>query len=260
MSEKSKKSETATKPADDVPVVQSAGPEQRIGHAEVASGGRGASFAGLLDRVESKYPGIEEKVGLSSAALRAGQWIREMRQARGWTQTQLAHRLGWDQERISNLERGEGTRGPTFDVLQKVTAACDYELAFSPRPEPKRGAKRIIAKPFTLTDLVRQIGEVFVQSGVYPEKMQPSAAFAANCVSFARLIEDGVEAYATTVEEAKPKQKSANTGVGDLPYVELTSHGRRMVAVPVLIEQGGKAGADAKLGVRVTYPRPVKIG
>jgi transcriptional regulator with XRE-family HTH domain len=266
MSKMSKMSETATKPADDKPVVQRAEPDQRIGKAEVASDARGAPFADLLHRVEAKYPGIEEKVGLSSAAMRAGQRIREMRLAKGWTQTQLAQKLGWDQERISNLERGEGTRGPTFDVLQKVSAACDYELKFSPRLEPERVAKPFVLKafaqePFNLADMVRQIGKAFVQAGVSHGKIQPNAAFAASCISFAKLFEHGVQAHATTVEGAESK-KIADVGVGTIPYVELASHGTRMVTVPVLIEKIGKApaAADAELEVTVTYPHPVKIG
>lgn len=107
--------------------------ESKVSGTKVGSGDRGRPVADLLARVERKYPGIEEKIGLSSAALRAGQLVREIRKSRGWTQTQLADLLGWDQERISNIERGEGTRGPTFDVLQKIAIACDYDLLFAPR-------------------------------------------------------------------------------------------------------------------------------
>jgi transcriptional regulator with XRE-family HTH domain len=107
--------------------------ESKVSGTKVGSGDRGRPVADLFARVERKYPGIEEKIGLSSAALRAGQLVREIRKSRGWTQTQLADLLGWDQERISNIERGEGTRGPTFDVLQKIAIACDYDLIFAPR-------------------------------------------------------------------------------------------------------------------------------
>jgi DNA-binding XRE family transcriptional regulator len=103
----------------------------------LSSGDRGAPISGLFPRAEKKNPGIEERVGLSSAALRAGELVRGMRKANGWTQTQLADMLGWDQVRISNIERGEGTRGPTFDVLTKIAEACGFDLQFTPRKLPR---------------------------------------------------------------------------------------------------------------------------
>jgi transcriptional regulator with XRE-family HTH domain len=117
------------------PVVAAAPPEQRIGKPQTSSGRHGKSLDYLLARVEAKHPGIEEEIGLSSAAVRAGRQVREMRQAKGWTQVRLAKELGWDQVRISNIERGEGTRGPTFDVLQKIAAVCDYDIEFKSRQE-----------------------------------------------------------------------------------------------------------------------------
>lgn len=101
--------------------------------AKTSSKGRGKPAADLLARVEQAHPGIEEEIGVSSSALRAGQFVRAMRKSKNWTQTQLAEALGWDQVRISNIERGEGTRGPTFDVLHKIASACDYDIRFMPR-------------------------------------------------------------------------------------------------------------------------------
>jgi len=108
----------------------SAEPAARSGMPPARSGDRGKPAADLLARIEQEYPGIEEKIGLSSAALRAGQAVRRMRKSMGWTQTQLADALGWEQERISNIERGEGSRGPTYDVLQRIATACHYNLQF----------------------------------------------------------------------------------------------------------------------------------
>jgi transcriptional regulator with XRE-family HTH domain len=87
-------------------------------------------MAKLFARIERTHPGIENKIGVSSAALRAGQIVRSMRKSRRLTQTELADMLGWDQVRISNIERGEGTRGPTFDVLQKIADVCAYAIVF----------------------------------------------------------------------------------------------------------------------------------
>lgn len=254
MNDPSSTGKAAARPVD---LVKPAEPEQRIGKADVASGKSGKPFADLLARVEQKYPGIEDEVGASSAAVRAGQWIREMRVAKGWTQTQLARKLGWEQERVSNLERGEGTRGPTFDVLHRVATACDYELKFSPRSAPKRASP---VKPFGYAGVLRQIGEAFVQAGFAPGVVQSGAAFAASCVSFARLFEHGVQAHAV-VEDTEP-DKIADVGVGTIPYVELQSHGTRMVTVPVLIDQAGElpAGGAGGLEVKLTVPHKMKIG
>src|ERR1700678_3666526 len=79
------------------PIVAPAPPEQRIGEPLASSGRKGKPLDYLLARVEAKHPGIEEEIGLSSAAARAGRQVREMRQAKGWTQVRLAEALGWDQ-------------------------------------------------------------------------------------------------------------------------------------------------------------------
>ncbi|HEY4142104.1 MAG TPA: helix-turn-helix transcriptional regulator [Pseudolabrys sp.] len=125
----------------------------------MSSGNRGAPISGLFAVAEQMYPGIEQEVGLSSAALRAGELVRDMRKGNGWTQTQLAEMLGWDQVRMSNIERGEGTRGPTFDVMTKIAEACGYDWQFTPREvakavpnenEPEDFARRAIIHPSDL--------------------------------------------------------------------------------------------------------------
>jgi transcriptional regulator with XRE-family HTH domain len=132
------------------PVVAAAPPEQRIGVPQTSSGDRGAPLDDFLAKVEAKHPGIEDEIGASSAAVRAGRKVREMRQARRLTQARLAEALGWDQVRISNIERGEGTRGPTFDVLQKIAVVCNYDIEFKPREEEK---------PISLADVVENAFE-----------------------------------------------------------------------------------------------------
>lgn len=144
----------------------------------VSSGNRGAPLSSLFAAAERQYPGIEEEVGLSSAALRAGELVRGMRKANGWTQTTLAEALGWDQVRISNIERGEGTRGPTFDVLTKIAEACGYDLQFTPRAmaeavpdENKKVAKSGIIDPASLKPMpASDFGEIERSSPGWPKR------------------------------------------------------------------------------------------
>jgi ribosome-binding protein aMBF1 (putative translation factor) len=60
--------------------------------------------------------------------LEAATLIRSMRKASGLSQRQLASALGVAEPRISELERGQGTHGPTYRVLKRVARACGVEL------------------------------------------------------------------------------------------------------------------------------------
>ena len=94
----------------------------------VVSGRRGKPFADLLAKREERSPDLAGRLGFSSAAMRAGALVRAWREARGLTQRELAERLGVSQERISNIERGVGKHGPTFDVMTQIADACGYPL------------------------------------------------------------------------------------------------------------------------------------
>jgi len=63
-----------------------------------------------------------------TAVLRAAAWIREMREAAGFTQRDLAKLVGTSQPYLSELERGTGTQGPTFLMLEKIATACGRVL------------------------------------------------------------------------------------------------------------------------------------
>jgi transcriptional regulator with XRE-family HTH domain len=219
------------------PVVEPAPAEQRIGKAEVSSGGRGKPLDEFVGRLEAKYPGIEEKTGLSSAALRAGRQVREMRVANGWTQVELARKLGWDQVRISNIERGEGTLGPSFDVLQKIAVVCDYDIEFKPRS----GDVPIFA------------WEMFGRR--IPHAPVSNQQFADACVAFAGLVGAEVQAHFRMVEELPAGAKFVKGEAGDIPYVELATHGKRMVMLPVLVgDSDAQADTDVdEVALTMTY-------
>jgi transcriptional regulator with XRE-family HTH domain len=63
------------------------------------------------------------------------QRIRELRQARGYTQEQLAHRAGLGEKYLQNLEAGRRAN-PSMDVLNKVAEALEVhmlELLYEPQ-------------------------------------------------------------------------------------------------------------------------------
>ena len=56
-----------------------------------------------------------------------GEVIRELRKARGWTQEELAHRVGSDAGNISRLERG--IQGASESTLRAIAKAFDLRLS-----------------------------------------------------------------------------------------------------------------------------------
>jgi transcriptional regulator with XRE-family HTH domain len=169
-----------------------------------------------------------------------------MRQAKGWTQVRLAKELGWDQVRISNIERGEGTRGPTFDVLQKIATACDYDIEFKPRQA---------AASVDYLDILGGITKLFPHAVVLPGTMLPDPQFAAACAAFAGSLGSAVQTYFRAVEEPLPSASIVKGGVSGIAYVEMVTKGKRMLMLPVLVEDdGSQTKTDAQLDVKLSYP------
>ena len=94
----------------------------------VSSGSRGRSVVDLVEEIERSKPNAFAATGLSSAALRAAEAIRAMRLDAQLTQGQLAARIGVKPSRISELEAGVGRQGPTWDVMERIAAACNKAL------------------------------------------------------------------------------------------------------------------------------------
>src|SRR5690606_13155071 len=59
-------------------------------------------------------------------AYELGVLVREAREARGWTQAELAGRAGMKQHAISRFEAGDGV--PTIQTLNRIADALDAEL------------------------------------------------------------------------------------------------------------------------------------
>ncbi|MDB6097576.1 MAG: late embryosis abundant protein [Gammaproteobacteria bacterium] len=96
--------------------------------AKITSKGRGRPLADLVQKIERAKPDLASARGLSSAAMRAGDLVRAMRKAAGLSQSQLAERLGVTQARMSEIESGIGRQGPTWDLMERISAACGRTL------------------------------------------------------------------------------------------------------------------------------------
>lgn len=59
-------------------------------------------------------------------AYELGKKVREAREERGWTQTELAHRAGMKPHAISRFEAGDVV--PTLATLDRIAAALDAHL------------------------------------------------------------------------------------------------------------------------------------
>ncbi|TDQ01498.1 helix-turn-helix domain-containing protein [Labedaea rhizosphaerae] len=79
----------------------------------------------LRDRRMSE-PGAEEAYEATRLAFELGKAVREMREASGWTQVQLAEAAGMTQPAIARFEAG-GTV-PTIPVLERLAHALGAEL------------------------------------------------------------------------------------------------------------------------------------
>ncbi len=64
--------------------------------------------------------------------------IKELRLARGWTQSQLAELAGTDKGYISQLENGK--RDPSAETLRSLAAAFEIEAAHMFEPSTPTGA------------------------------------------------------------------------------------------------------------------------
>ena len=70
-----------------------------------------------------------------------GRKVRELREARGLSQKELAQRMGTTQSVIARLELGGAE--PRFQTLQRVARALDSDLVVDLRP---RGARSAMAQ------------------------------------------------------------------------------------------------------------------
>ncbi|MFF5230411.1 multiprotein-bridging factor 1 family protein [Dactylosporangium sp. NPDC000521] len=80
-------------------------------------------------------PGAAEAYESTKLAFELGRSVRELRERRGWSQTELAEAAAMTQSAVARFEAG-GTV-PTLPVLERLARALDVELAvgFHARPD-----------------------------------------------------------------------------------------------------------------------------
>jgi len=111
--------------------------------ANVGSKGRGRPIADLVEKIEHADPRLASAAGLSSAAMRAGDLVRAMRKDAGLSQSQLADKLGVTQARVSEIEAGIGSQGPTWDLMERISVACGKTLGVAASSDELQLAARM---------------------------------------------------------------------------------------------------------------------
>jgi ribosome-binding protein aMBF1 (putative translation factor) len=94
--------------------------------------GERTDWATLRDR-RMNEPGAAEAYDAARLAFELGKAVRDLREHRGWSQSQLAQAAGMTQSAVARFEAG-GTV-PTLPILERLAAALDVGLSvkFEPR-------------------------------------------------------------------------------------------------------------------------------
>jgi ribosome-binding protein aMBF1 (putative translation factor) len=90
-----------------------------------ATGTGRESWSDLRERRMAE-PGAGEAYDAARLAIELGATVRELRAARGWSQTDLASAAGMTQSAVARFEAG-GTV-PTLPVLGRIARALDADL------------------------------------------------------------------------------------------------------------------------------------
>lgn len=91
------------------------------------------AWGGIRDR-RMQEPGADDAYETARLAFELGSAVRELRLARGWSQTDLASTVGMTQSAVARFEAG-GTV-PTLAVLGRIARALDADLTVQVRARP----------------------------------------------------------------------------------------------------------------------------
>ena len=80
-----------------------------------------------LDALRKAHPAFDAGFREGEYAREGASLIRSFREARKWTQKQLADALGVTQARVSAAENATGRDGPSFAFIKRTAVACGQE-------------------------------------------------------------------------------------------------------------------------------------
>lgn len=85
----------------------------------------------LIAEQKAEDPSFAETLAESESELELGMKIAALREERGWTQEQLADRVGMPQSSVARYERA--ARTPSLGTLWRLATALDAEFVIGPR-------------------------------------------------------------------------------------------------------------------------------
>lgn len=85
-----------------------------------------------IKAARAKEPGAAEAYERAQRDYELGRRLRELREAAGVTQVELARRVGTGQSTIARIEAGGGT--PKLDTLERIATALGAELIVDIKP------------------------------------------------------------------------------------------------------------------------------
>ena len=101
----------------------------------------------LIERLAPKSEAEAEARADRASSMEAGIVVRRMRKRAGFSQVELARRVGTSQEHISQIESGKGTQGPTIASLMRIARVCNDRLLLVPDSERDELRPRIDNPP-----------------------------------------------------------------------------------------------------------------
>jgi XRE family transcriptional regulator, regulator of sulfur utilization len=175
---------------------------------------------------------------LTEGAGEVGRRVRELRERRGLSLSELARRAAVGKATLSGLE--SGTRNPTLETLQAVAAALDLPLTtlLSPSSAAIRGAavRMQLLRVFDDGPVTYELYRMRIPAGLAQRSPAHQAGVTEHATVFAGVLETG------------PVDAPLRAGPGE--HVEWTAD------VPHGYAALGDADVDASLLIR--YPRPAR--
>jgi ribosome-binding protein aMBF1 (putative translation factor) len=83
-----------------------------------------------INEQTERDPAFAEALKEAGAQIDFGLWVAHLRECRGWTQAQLAERIGMAQSAVARIERGG--RMPSLYTAQRFARALNVAVIISP--------------------------------------------------------------------------------------------------------------------------------